>query len=188
MSGNTTRLTAAIAESTWEVAGRAGGLMALFLLGVMIGAAARRVAESHAGEQRAREVVLGLVCAMAILSSWGVWMGNQRMAVLFLSVTIGAMNSVFERHGEVAISITYMTGTLVKMAQRFVDGYFFGGPRRIWLQYLAMWASLSSGALIGGLAYRAMGLRAVWLATGLLLAGSMVLVARRHRARVEARR
>ena len=47
MSGNTTRMTAAAAEGAWPVAGKAAGVMALFLVGVMIGALISRLAHRH---------------------------------------------------------------------------------------------------------------------------------------------
>lgn len=92
------------------------------------------------------------------------------------------MNSVFERGGEVSISLTYATGTLVKMAQRIV-GAFFGEGHRPWIYNLLLWASLACGSILGGLCYQAVGLSAVHVVTLLVLAACVAAIANRERRR-----
>jgi uncharacterized membrane protein YoaK (UPF0700 family) len=78
---------------------------------------------------------------------------------------MGTVNSVFQRDGEVTIGVTYMTGALVKMGQR-LTGAFLGGPRWAWLQHFGMCAGLIGGAVLGALAYRWIGIHALWPAVG----------------------
>ncbi|MDO5029801.1 MAG: YoaK family protein [Corynebacterium sp.] len=179
MSGNTTRLTTGLTEGDLEVVGKAGGLMMLFLIGVAIGALISQLGERHLPPTRTREAILLFICLTSVIASIGVVVGNPTLAVLSLSFTVGAMNSTFERDGEVSISLTYMTGTLVKMAQRFV-GAFFGESHRGWLMYLTQWAALALGAIIGGFSYVHLGLYSVWVVTGLLIAGTVVALAYRQ--------
>lgn len=182
MSGNTTRLTSAVTQGVWGTAARAGGVMALFLVGVMIGAVISQLCARRLAPGRSREVVLLFVCATASIASLWVATGFETPAVLSLSFTVGAMNSVFERNGVVTISLTYMTGTLVRMAQQLVNA-FFGGSHNEWLGYFFLWASLAAGAIFGGWCYNAVGLRSVWIVTAMLLAGTAVALAVRERRR-----
>ncbi len=182
MSGNTTRMTAAAAEGAWPVAGKAAGVMALFLVGVMIGALISRLAHRHLPPTRPREAVLLFICLTATIASVWVVTGAELPAVLSLSFTVGAMNSIFERNGEVSVSLTYMTGTLVKMSQRFV-GAFFGGSHSDWIGYFLLWLSLALGAIFGGWAFTVIGLKAVWVVTVMIIGGTAAALWNRHRRR-----
>ncbi|KGF24399.1 membrane protein [Corynebacterium tuscaniense DNF00037] len=183
MSGNTTRLTAAVNAGKWDVVSIAGSVMITFLVGVAVGALISQLGHRHLPPTRTREAVLLFICAMSGVSSLFLALGHERLSVYFLAFTVGAMNSTFERDGEVTISLTYTTGTLVKMSQRFV-GAFFGGPHSAWLINFALWFSLACGALLGGRCYVVFGLKSVWVVTGLLCAGTAVAILNRHRRRV----
>jgi uncharacterized membrane protein YoaK (UPF0700 family) len=74
---------------------------------------------------------------------------------------MGALNGVFQRDGEVSIAITYMTGTLVRMA-RAMAAALTGGPRWHWAPYLLLWTGLVAGAALGALSYAAIGLLGLW--------------------------
>ncbi|MDK8797638.1 YoaK family protein [Corynebacterium sp. MSK044] len=182
MSGNTTRLTAAVNASQWDVVAIAGGLMITFLLGVAAGALISQLGARHLPPTRTREAVLLFVCAMSGVSSVMLLLDHERLSVFFLAFTVGAMNSTFERGGEVSISLTYMTGTLVKMAQRFVAA-LFGGPHSAWLMNFALWSALACGALLGGRCYVVFGVKSVWIVTLLLCAGTAAALINRQRRR-----
>ncbi len=172
MSGNTTRIATSLVEGDGELAWLAGSCVLLFLIGVMEGALVRRLAKVYLPYHRVREVVMANMCVLFSLASLLVLVDQDRMAVVMLSFGIGAMNSIFERDGEVAIPLAYMTGTMVKMGQRFVD-VFFGGPHAAWLAHLKMVVGLATGAFVGALAYHRFGLNAVHAATGLTVALSL---------------
>ncbi|WP_269493021.1 DUF1275 family protein [Corynebacterium genitalium] len=130
--GNTTRMTAAVNAGKWDVATIAGSIMLIFLIGVAVGALISQLGQRYLPPTRTREAILLFICLTSTVASGLVAGGVDKLAVYVLSFTVGAMNSTFERGGEVSISLTYMTGTLVKMSQRFV-GAFFGGLRAVWV-------------------------------------------------------
>ncbi|WP_338013660.1 YoaK family protein, partial [Corynebacterium heidelbergense] len=183
MSGNTTRSATALVESNWGLATLAGSCILLFLLGVMNGALTQRLATRRWGLYRAREAVLLNVTLMFLISSALVLLEWERAAMLVISIGVGTMNSIFERKGEVAIPLTYMTGTLVKMGQRFVEA-FFDGKHIVWILHLALWVSLSAGSIVGALIFHRLQLEAVFIVTGLVFLATVVTIAvrsyRRH--------
>lgn len=163
MSGNTTRMAASTAGELWEPAYKAAGLIAMFFIGVIVGAVTSRLTDRHE-----RVAVLSVtsisVAAAAIIQGIG---GGGVPALLVTSMAMGTMNSVFQRSGEVHVGLTYITGTVVKTGQRLVDA-FFGGPRWLWLRYAGLWVSLTIGAVLGALAYQSLGLDALWIGVAVL--------------------
>lgn len=191
MSGNTTRIAAAVVDGNGELALLAGSAVLFFLIGVMEGAVVRRVAKRRLRPDHVREVVMINMCILFTVSALLVLVDAPRIAIIAASLGIGAMNSIFEREGEVAIPLTYMTGTLVKMGQRFVDS-FFGGSHAAWLGHLRMWAGLTFGAFAGALVYRFLGMHSLipvmlltWLVTGIALL--VRVYGRRHGSVVKVR-
>ena len=114
------------------------------------------------GLRRGRSVLILvaiLLGAAALLGSHGAVIA----AALLMAAAMGAENSVFEREGEVAIGLTYMTGTLVKLGQR-VTAALLGGERFGWLPYLLLWIGLVAGAVAGALVHPRLGHGALWIA------------------------
>ncbi|MBC2681547.1 YoaK family protein [Corynebacterium anserum] len=173
MSGNTTRSATAIVEGNWPLATLAGSCIVLFLIGVVTGAVINRWAARRWDVFRAREAVLFSVSAIFLITSILTVVGVDDVAILTLSVGIGATNSIFERKGEVAIPLTYMTGTLVKMGQRFADT-FFGGRHIQWVYHFILWASLSVGAIAGAVTYHKLGLHSVTIITAVVILATVV--------------
>lgn len=155
MSGNSTRLGVGLAEE-WGAAALAGGLIALFVLGVMIGALSNRGGD-HVGSVRVLVVVSAGLAIAAVCAS----VNAPAFAIAALACTMGALNGVFQRDGEVSIAITYMTGTLVRMG-RAMAAALTGGPRWHWAPYLLLWTGLVAGAALGALSYAAIGLLGLW--------------------------
>ncbi|MCS5480185.1 DUF1275 domain-containing protein [Corynebacterium sp. YIM 101645] len=191
MSGNTTRIATAVVDGNGELTLLAGSAVLFFLLGVMEGAVVRRVAKRRLRPDRVREVVMVNMCILFTVAALLVLLDAPRIAIIAASLGIGAMNSIFEREGEVAIALTYMTGTLVKMGQRFVDS-FFGGSHAAWLGHLRMWAGLTFGAFAGALVYRFLGMHSLipvtlltWGVTGIALLTR--IYGRRHGSVVKVR-
>lgn len=184
MSGNTTRIAAATVDGNPALAWLAGSAVIFFLLGVMQGALVRRLAQRRVRPDRVREVVMVNMCVLFTVASLLVLLDAPHAAIIVTSLSIGSMNSIFEREGEVAIPLTYMTGTLVKMGQRFVDA-FFGGSHSAWLGHLKMWGGLTAGAFTGALVYRWLGIHSLYIVTALTWAVTVVSLlvrmwARRH--------
>jgi uncharacterized membrane protein YoaK (UPF0700 family) len=172
MSGNSTRLTVGLASN---VPGSvfAGGLIAAFVGGVMTGASVANLS----GRLR-KQAVLGLIMSELALAAVAVPLGGgASFSTLLMACAMGSANTVFQRNGEVAIGVTYMTGTLVKLGQHLAAA-LSGGPRFTWAPYLLLWLSLLTGAVSGASVFRVIGLEALWIAVAvaaLLLAGAAAL-------------
>lgn len=158
MSGNTTQMSSSFVEALTGPALRCLSIILLFVIGVMAGTIIRRLNP----EARGRVAVLASVSVTLGLSALlgSVWSGF--VALMVAAVAMGMLNSVFEKSGEVSVGLTYMTGTLVKAAQRLVDAAF-GGERWVWARHLSLWLAMAVGALIGAAVYRGMDLGSLWL-------------------------
>lgn len=173
MSGNSTRLAVGIAGIPGEAL-IAGRLIASFVVGVIAGS----LVGTAAGARR-RPVVLMLVASLLAVAAGLAGAGVDDIAVLFVAAAMGAENTTFERGGEVSIGLTYMTGTLVKLGQRLA-ATLTGGPAWAWLPYALLWSGLVTGAIIGALAFPAIGLAGLWFAAGIaiVLSGAAFLLDR----------
>lgn len=162
MSGNTTDLAAQLGTgyltSIWLVA----GLLVSFMAGVVIGAVAARFGDGRITVLVTTTILLVLTCVIAVVTD------PATAAAAGLPAAMGAMNAVFLNNGEVSIGLTYMTGTLVKAGQQFVEG-LAGGKKWLWLRNLSLWTALAAGGVIGALMHRLIGGGwAMWLATGIV--------------------
>lgn len=171
MTGNSTRLGI-------ELAGRhaggimlAGGILALFVSGVILGSLI-----GHFAGRRRPPAVLGSVSLCLALAALLDTTGFGDIGVGLLAVAMGMENAIFQRDGEVTIGLTYMTGTLVKMGQR-IAGAMLGGSRTAWLRHFVLWLGLLAGAVLGAIAHDRIGLDAIWFAAG--AAALLTLVATR---------
>ena len=162
MSGNSTRMSVGIADGNWSQAALVAGIIGLFLLGVVLGGV---VAEATGPDRRTRKTsVLAAVSTLLFVGAVAAGLDWTPVAVVAMTLAMGAENNVFRRDGETSVALTYMTGALVKIGQRLAAA-IFGGPRWTWLPYLGLWAGLVSGATLGALAHRMFGLHALWIAT-----------------------
>ncbi|WAL46862.1 YoaK family protein [Rhodococcus pyridinivorans] len=161
MSGNSTRFAVGTADGAWQTVALIGGVLALFVVGVILGSV---VAELTDRDRRTRKTaVLATVTVLLTIAAAAVLVDWTPVAVIAMTLAMGTENSVFRRHGETTVALTYMTGALVKIGQR-IAAAFFGGPRWSWLPYLGLWGGLVTGAVLGALAHRVLGLHALWIA------------------------
>lgn len=170
MSGNSTRLGVGLIERSHNAA-IAGGLIATFVVGVIVGSLAGRISGSHR-----RPVVLMVVAAFLAVAAACAAMGATPIAVAAMVLAMGAENSVFEQGDDVHIGLTYMTGALVKFGQRTAAA-LMGGDRFAWAPYILLWAGLVVGAVSGAATYTWIGLESLWIAAA--LAATFALIARR---------
>lgn len=162
MTGNTTRASVDLAQSSLLAAGFAFLLIAAFVAGAASGTL---VPGKHArGEIR----VLVLVSAVVSLAAFGVWLDWRWVAGFLLAFAMGALNTVFSRGGEVSFGITYMTGSLVKLAQALVKAGQ-GGKRWGWVRHFLLWAAIAAGAVLGASASSHLGPAALALAVVVLV-------------------
>ena len=170
MSGNSTRLGVGVALGDLRIVATAGGLVGLFVTGVVLGALVGR--EDWRWRRAAvLALVSGLLAVSALLSGLG-----YAAASAFAALAMGALNAVFQRGGDIGIGVTYMTGALVRMGQR-IAAALRGGPRWDFAPFLMLWVSLTSGAVLGALAHGYVGGAALWLAMGAsVLVGAVLMV------------
>jgi uncharacterized membrane protein YoaK (UPF0700 family) len=159
MSGNSTKLAIGLVLDPVQ-ARIAASLLATFVGGVMAGAAVARLAGRH-GALAALLFVAALLGLAAALHA----AGQDTPAVGTMVLAMGAENAIFQRNGDVAIGLTYMTGALVKFGQR-LTGALFGGDRWAWLPYALLWCGLVAGAITGAAAYTRVQLDGLWAAAG----------------------
>ncbi|WP_394280806.1 YoaK family protein [Corynebacterium sp.] len=183
MSGNVTRIAASSATGDWATVQLAATCVVLFLIGVMEGALVRRLAARRIPIAFVKNVVVVNMALLFTIACVFLIAGMPHIAVAFVSLGIGSMNSIFERKGEVSLALTYMTGTMVKMGQRLVDT-LFGGSHAAWLQHFLIASALGSGALIGGFSYKWWGMNSLYIATGLVYAMTIFTVTWRLRGHV----
>ncbi len=175
MSGNSTRLGVALATTHWTAALTVIGLVAAFVAGVVLGAlTARALGETRRSPVLVLEAVL--LAAGAILLA----LGHDRVGVAAVAMAMGAENAVFQRNGDVAVGLTYMTGALVKAGQR-IAGALVGGEPNDWWRYALLWTGLAAGGALGALSYLTIGAAALWFAVLIVLSGAL-WAERRYRA------
>ncbi|MEO9339004.1 YoaK family protein [Mesorhizobium sp. SB112] len=156
MTGNSTRMAVSIADRVGDAALPAL-IIALFVIGVMAGS----IAGAQMKRNRTRNLLFGIAALLA-LSALLAQLGLQTPAILLTPMAMGAMNTIFQRDGEVSVGVTYMTGALVKFAQRAAQA-LTGGDKWAWAPYLLLWSGLVTGAVCGAALYSQFGLMVLWL-------------------------
>ncbi len=151
MSGNSTRFAVGLAAAEPHAMRVAGGLLALFVSGVVLGALLARP-----------RAALALVAILLASGAACAGLGRVVPSVAVSALALGIANTVVQRAGRVSIAATYMTGTLVRMGQGLAEA-LRGGDRLGWLPYALLWCALLSGAVIGAALFRHFGLRGLWL-------------------------
>ena len=152
MSGNTTVLGVALGHGDWSRAGFIFGLVGLFVAGAAAGA----VLAEASGEWHAPAVTLAVALALAVPTVRPDW------AAASFTFAMGALNASMTRLGHAAISLTYVTGTLVKFGQG-IGRTLCGQPHGwSWAWQAPMWLSLLAGAVAATLVRQQLGAGALW--------------------------
>ncbi|WP_297511439.1 YoaK family protein [uncultured Caulobacter sp.] len=167
MSGNSTRLGVAVATGRWVAAATALSLVVSFVGGVVLGALTARAF----GENRRSPVLLLEACLLAAGATL-LALGFDTAGVTAVALAMGAENAVFQRGGDVAVGLTYMTGALVKAGQR-IAGALAGGQPADWGRYVLLWIGLACGGALGALGYLRMGALALWPAVIVVLGAGL---------------
>ena len=175
MSGNSTRLGVALANLDWKGALTAITLVGSFVGGVVLGALTARAF----GENR-RSPVLVLEAALLAGGAGLLTAGFDTAGVTCVAMAMGAENAVFQRNGDVAVGLTYMTGTLVRAGQR-IAGALAGGEPNDWPRFVLLWAGLTAGGALGALTFLTIGASSLWVGVT-ILAGAALWAERRWRS------
>ncbi len=167
MSGNSTVLGVAMVEGLGGRTELAAGLVAAFVVGVMIGTWVGRPFHAR------RSPVVLLLMAVLLAGSAGLHrLGLTVPCGVLAAVAMGTENTVFQRDGVAGIGLTYMTGTLVRFGQRLAEA-LTGGPWAPLVPDALLWIGMVVGAALGTAAYGWIGLDGLWIAAGVsvVLAG-----------------
>lgn len=173
MSGNTTRLSVGIVETTLAALAT-GALIAAFVLGVAAGSILGFVAQAR----RSLVILLfmaGIIAFAALAGSYH----QPWVLIMLLAFAMGAENAIFEREGEAFVSLTYMTGSLVRIGHGLA-GFAIRQKRSGWFIYGLLWAGLTTGAITGAVAYRYFNEASIWLACGYTLILALVVWTSRY--------
>ena len=137
MSGNTTMLGMALGGGSLARSAAITLLIGMFV----VGAAAGEVLFNLAGRFRAAAVpfmVSVLLCVPLIIPAW---------TGFTLALAMGALNAAMSKVGGASVSLTYVTGALVKFGQG-VGNWLTGRRADVsWLLQAPMWASLLAGSI-----------------------------------------
>lgn len=164
MSGNSTRFGVGLMEDLpLHLALLPLGIIVFFIIGVMAG---RLI--GHRWPNHRSFAILSFITLLLFIACVLHLFGLGVFGIPFMIVGMGAANNIFVRDGEVAIAVTYMTGSLVKLGQRLADN-FLNKPNSAWLPYLLLWLAFIAGAVGGTMAYTMIGLSGLWMAFSMSL-------------------
>ncbi|MGV9837960.1 YoaK family protein [Nocardia niigatensis] len=150
MTGNTERAIIGNFAGDHTLAVGAASILAAFMAGVFIASICRRYWWTNHPHGATVLTTLALALA-AILDVVLDERGIGLFPILFVAFGMGALNTSFVKNGEVSVPVSYVTGTMVKLAQGVERHIFGGGGVRDWLGYATQYFSFGLGALIGGL-------------------------------------
>ena len=152
MSGNSTQMAAAIGRGDLAGAGSIAKLIVLFVAG----AAGGQIVANFAG---ARHLAWVLVTVVVLL----VAAAALRAAPEPMVLAMGALNASLRRAGNIPVSLTFVTGVLVRFAQGLGDFLTRRATGPVWLLQAVPWVGLIAGAILGAVAYGRVGETALWL-------------------------
>lgn len=166
-SGNSTQFAVGASQGAASKAGEAGVLVALFVIGVILG----RLCALWAKQWR-RPVILILDAALLGLA---VLVASSPAAIVAMALAMGIQNEALHRAGGTKTALTYVTGTLVHLGENVVDAFTNAGERWAWVPYLLLWTGLVIGAAIGAHCYGGAGVRAlVWPVAALVILAAIM--------------
>lgn len=161
-SGNSTQFAVGASQGVASKAGAAGGIVALFVVGVSFG----RLCALWAREWRRPAILL----LDAALLGFAVLVAASPAAIVAMVLAMGIQNEALHKAGETKTAVTYVTGTLVHLGENIVGAFTDPAERWAWAPYLLLWVGLVIGAAIGARVYAGAGVHAlVWPAAALVI-------------------
>ena len=142
MSGNSTSLAVAIGQGD-----RAKALLIAPIVGTFVAGATVGTVLAVLVGRRHLPIVVGFVAAiLAIPIAW------QPATILAMTFAMGALNAAMSHAGDISVSLTYVTGTLVRLGTGL--GRLLCGQWKDWrwLQQGVPWLGLVGGGLAAAVA------------------------------------
>jgi uncharacterized membrane protein YoaK (UPF0700 family) len=167
MSGNSTQLAVAVGRGRL---GEAGSIMVLIVLFVL-GAAGGQLIAHFTG----RRHLTCVLAAVTMLLTLAAAMGTAPEPMV---LAMGALNAAMHRAGNVPVSLTFVTGTLVRFGQGLGDFLTGRAAGWSWAAQAIPWLGLTIGGIIAGAAYVRIGAPVAWVPVGgaaMLLLWSIVI-------------
>jgi uncharacterized membrane protein YoaK (UPF0700 family) len=158
MSGNTTMLAFALGHGQLTRAGMIAGLIGLFVGGAFMGT----IVAVMSGHRHLSVVTLVVAIMLAAASFWPVATAGV------LAVAMGILNAAMHRAGTIGVSLTYVTGVLVKFAQGLGHAVCGRPSDPFWPLQGVLWLALFAGATVSTLALLAWPIGNVLFALSLL--------------------
>jgi uncharacterized membrane protein YoaK (UPF0700 family) len=156
MSGNSTQLAAALGQGNIDAAGPIAKLVVLFVLG----AAAGQMLAGVTGEWHMSCVLAGVTVLLTIAAL----LATAPEPMVF---AMGALNASMHRAGDIPVSLTFVTGVLVRFGQGLGDFLTRRSSELKWLGQAVPWLGLITGATIGSAAFMRIGEAAIWVSVAL---------------------
>ena len=155
MSGNTTTMGVALGHGHAAEAVGIAALILLFVAGAALGAALPILT----GWRPLAIVSSGVALLLVVPALW------PSLTVLSIPPAMGALNAAMHRAGSVQVSLTYVTGTLVRFGQGL--GARLCGERNgwSWLLQLLPWFGMLAGGTSAGLMQARYGEQIFWPVT-----------------------
>jgi uncharacterized membrane protein YoaK (UPF0700 family) len=153
MSGNSTQFAVALGRGDLAAAGSIAGLIALFVVGAGVG----QVFARAAGRWHLTAVLVVVCLCLALAAA-------LKTAPPPMVVAMGALNAAMHRAGKLGVSLTYVTGTLVKLGQGLGDFLVWRTGGWDWLAQAAPWLGIVAGAGVAGALYPRIGGSVLWVA------------------------
>jgi uncharacterized membrane protein YoaK (UPF0700 family) len=155
MSGNSTQFAVAVGRGHFAEAGSILILLALFVFG-----AAGGQLTAHATRRRHLTAVLA---AVAVLLTAAAMFDTAPVPMV---LAMGALNAAMHRAGNIPVSLTFVTGTLVRFGQGLGDFLAGRADGWSWAEQALPWAGIVAGAILAGAAHTRIGSAVAWLPVG----------------------
>ena len=156
MSGNSTQLAASLGQRDLAEAATIAELIALFVLG----AAAGQVLAGFTGRRHMTWVLIAVALLLAIAAA----LGTAPEPMVF---AMGILNASMHRAGSIPVSLTFVTGVLVRFGQGVGDFLMRRSTGWKWLAQATPWVGLITGATIGSAVFMRIGDAAIWVPVSL---------------------
>jgi uncharacterized membrane protein YoaK (UPF0700 family) len=151
MSGNSTQLAAALAQGNPAAAATIAELIALFVLGATAG----QIIAGFTGRWHLTSVLTGVAILLAVA-------GMSAAAFEPMVIAMGALNASMDRAGNIPLSLTFVTGVLVRFGRGLGNFLTRRATGWGWLEQALPWVGLMVGATIGAVAYGQVAETAIW--------------------------
>jgi uncharacterized membrane protein YoaK (UPF0700 family) len=191
MTGNTVHLARHIAAASWGEAGLVGAVLVAFVGGSLVG---RTIIEVGARRrfQRIASVTLVVEAALIVTVFASARASGHAPAgrlLVLLAIAMGVQTATLTRIGPLSIHTTFVTGMINKFAQMVSETLFFTYDRlagrtgcrqkqrtafRGAMFFLSIWLLYCAGALVGGKIDSGIGLNALLIPVGFILAAVVV--------------